>query len=91
MPTPVLLSRYVPPSQFNKLALINTSGLDPVLGIFTGCFAYYLHETHPRTAPPPDKALATLVQWKWAKFKRDREEKLNALEREADASSKVAS
>ncbi|KAG2356200.1 hypothetical protein BDR07DRAFT_470086 [Suillus spraguei] len=36
MPTPVLLSR----------------GIDPVLGIFTGCFAYYLHETNPRTAPP---------------------------------------
>ncbi|KAG1782598.1 hypothetical protein EV702DRAFT_391435 [Suillus placidus] len=74
MPTPVLLSR----------------GLDPVLGIFTGCFAYYLHETNPRTAAPPDKQLAALVQWKWAKWKREREEKLNALEREAEASSRVA-
>ncbi|KAG1754661.1 hypothetical protein EDB19DRAFT_1667570 [Suillus lakei] len=64
MPAPVLLSR----------------GLDPVLGIFTGCFAYYLHETHPRTAPPPDKQLGAL-----------REEKLNALEREAEASSRVVS
>ncbi|KAG1827195.1 uncharacterized protein BJ212DRAFT_1474372 [Suillus subaureus] len=73
MPTPVLLSR----------------GLDPVLGIFTGCFAYYLHETHPRTAPPPDKQLAALVQWKWAKWKREREEKLDALEREAETSSRV--
>ncbi|KAG2041585.1 hypothetical protein BDR03DRAFT_945173 [Suillus americanus] len=73
MPTPALLSR----------------GLDPVLGIFTGCFAYYLHETHPRTAPPPDKRLAALVQWKWAKWKREREEKLNALEREVEASSRV--
>ncbi|KAG1803772.1 uncharacterized protein HD556DRAFT_1437523 [Suillus plorans] len=75
MPTPVLLSR----------------GLDPVLGIFTGFFAYYLHETHPRTAPPPDKRLAALVQWKWAKWKREREEKLNALERGAEESSRVAS
>jgi hypothetical protein len=60
-----------------------------VLGIFTGIFAYYLYETNPRTARPPDERLMTLVQWKLAKWKRQRGEKLDALEREAEASSRV--
>ncbi|WVO15358.1 hypothetical protein L204_103014 [Cryptococcus depauperatus] len=40
--------------------------LDPVLGIFTGVFAYYLNETNPRTAPPQGHTLRELVSWKWA-------------------------
>jgi len=73
--TPVLLSR----------------GFDPVLGIFTGCFAYYLYETNPRTARAPDERLTALVQWKWAKWKHARHEQFNAREREAETSSRVPS
>jgi hypothetical protein len=40
--------------------------LDPCLGIFTGCLAYYLYETHPRTAMAPGNRLADLVKWKMA-------------------------
>jgi len=40
--------------------------IDPCLGVFTGCLAYYLSETHPRTvaARPPGQTLKELVQWK---------------------------
>ncbi|KAF9075214.1 hypothetical protein BDP27DRAFT_1153416, partial [Rhodocollybia butyracea] len=40
--------------------------LDPVLGVFTGFLAYYLYETHPRTALPQDQRLLELVQWRWS-------------------------
>ncbi|KIJ69305.1 hypothetical protein HYDPIDRAFT_123629, partial [Hydnomerulius pinastri MD-312] len=60
-------------------------GLDPLLGVFTGCLAYYLYETNPRTALPPDQRLSTLAEWKWAKWKHEREEKWLTLEREAAA------
>ncbi|KAF6765272.1 hypothetical protein DFP72DRAFT_870592 [Ephemerocybe angulata] len=49
---PVLLSRSI----------------DTILGIGTGFFAYYLHETHPRTAPRPEDRLLELVKWKYAKY-----------------------
>ena len=48
------------------------STLDPLLGIFTGVFAYYLYETNPRTAPPPEQNLDTLVRWKIEKYQADR-------------------
>lgn len=64
MPPPALLHRYV----------------DPVLGVFTGVLAYYLHETHPRTALPPDQRLMELIRWKREKTQREREEKLRALD-----------
>ncbi|EIW85126.1 hypothetical protein CONPUDRAFT_48251 [Coniophora puteana RWD-64-598 SS2] len=41
--------------------------LDPILGIFTGCFAYYLYETNPRTERPPEQRLVELVRWKMQK------------------------
>lgn len=50
--------------------------LDPILGIFTGAFAFYLHEHNPRTAPPPEERLSTLVQWKLAQWRQEREAKL---------------
>ncbi|KAF9246324.1 hypothetical protein BU15DRAFT_26676, partial [Melanogaster broomeanus] len=56
--------------------------IDPLLGVFTGCLAYYLYERNPRTAFPPNQQLSSLVQWKWAKWKRGREEKWAAIERE---------
>lgn len=45
--------------------------MDPLLGVFTGCLAYYLYETNPRTALPPDQRLGALLQWKWAKRQRE--------------------
>ncbi|KAF8651457.1 hypothetical protein AX16_004756 [Volvariella volvacea WC 439] len=54
--------------------------LDPLLGVFTGFLAYYLHETHPRTNLPPGYRLTELIEWKWAKHKQQREERLRASE-----------
>lgn len=39
--------------------------LDPLLGVFTGLLAYQLHETNPRSAPPPGHTLRELISWKW--------------------------
>ena len=47
--------------------------LDPLLGIFTGGFAYYLYENNPRTAPPREERLSELVRWKLAKRSREAE------------------
>ena len=44
-----------------------SSGLDPFLGVFTGVLAHYLYEANPRTAPPPDQTLESLIRWKLAK------------------------
>ncbi|KAG5727953.1 hypothetical protein E4T56_gene19350 [Termitomyces sp. T112] len=53
--------------------------LDPFLGIFTGFFAYYLHETHPRTALLPEERLFALLQWKWAQQQESRMKNLRSL------------
>ncbi|KLO05695.1 hypothetical protein SCHPADRAFT_946694 [Schizopora paradoxa] len=46
-----------------------SKSLDPALGVFTGFFAYFLHETNPRTAPSsPDLRLTELVRWKLDKM-----------------------
>ena len=47
--------------------------LDPLLGIFTGFLAYHLHETNPRSAPPPGHTLQELVRWQWTEMRRSRE------------------
>lgn len=47
--------------------------LDPLLGVFTGFLAYYLHETNPRTTPPPGHTLKDLVRWQVADNERRRE------------------
>lgn len=52
--------------------------LDPLLGIFTGALAFYLHENNPRKAPPPEERLSALVQWKLGKWRQEREAKLQA-------------
>lgn len=51
------------------------SGLDPLLGVFTGVFAYYLYENNPRTAPAAGDRLLELVKWKRDKMRREEEEK----------------
>lgn len=55
-------------------------GLDPLLGVFTGVLAYYLYETNPRTAPPPDQRLLPLVQWKLDQRKKAKAASLAQLE-----------
>ncbi|KAL0581538.1 hypothetical protein V5O48_000467 [Marasmius crinis-equi] len=47
-------------------------GLDPVLGVFSGVLAYYLYETHPRTALPHDQTLRELIKWKWSQHKESK-------------------
>lgn len=79
---PALLSRYVcVPAK--HLANTFPSYLDPFLGVFTGLFAYYLYETHPRTAIPPDQRLAVLIQWKITNYQRQRAERLHAMDKVA--------
>jgi len=56
------------------------SGLDPLLGVFTGILAYYLYETNPRTAPPADQRLKELAWWKLSKWKHARDKRLARLE-----------
>ena len=57
----------------------HASTLDTFLGVFTGFLAYYLHETHPRTAPPPDERLSALVTRRWEQFQEQRKVDLQAL------------
>ncbi|KAF8274921.1 hypothetical protein EI94DRAFT_1560010, partial [Lactarius quietus] len=52
-----------------------SSAIDPVLGVFTGALAYYLYETNPRTAPPPEQKLDSLVRWKVEKYRSTRAER----------------
>jgi hypothetical protein len=54
------------------------STLDPLLGIFTGVFAYYLYETNPRTAPAPEQKLDALVRWKFEKYQANRAQRHSA-------------
>lgn len=55
--------------------------LDPILGVCTGIFAFYLNQTNPRTAPPPGDTLPELFSWKRAK---SRSFKLEKMELEKD-------
>ncbi|EMD37985.1 hypothetical protein CERSUDRAFT_113105 [Gelatoporia subvermispora B] len=52
--------------------------LDPLLGVFTGVFAYYLYESHPRNAVPPEERLTALIKWKYNKWRNEREQRLTA-------------
>jgi len=56
------------------------SGLDPILGIFTGVLAFYLHETHPRTARPENDRLMHLLRWKYEKYQQRKMGQLSELE-----------
>jgi hypothetical protein len=44
--------------------------LDPILGVFTGLLAYQLHETNPRSAPPPGHTLRELLSWQWGETQK---------------------
>jgi hypothetical protein len=54
--------------------------MDTVLGVFTGVFAYYLYERHPRTAIPADEKLGELLKWRWEKYQTSRMRELQALD-----------
>ncbi|CDO68280.1 hypothetical protein BN946_scf184799.g7 [Trametes cinnabarina] len=58
--------------------------LDPILGVFTGVLAYYLYETHPRTAMPDELRLKSLLRWKYTRWREERERKLLTTEDNID-------
>lgn len=62
------------------MAPLLSRGLDPLLGVFTGVFAYYLYENNPRTAPAERDRLMELVKWKREKIRQEEEEKHKADE-----------
>ena len=57
--------------------------LDPALGVFTGVLAFYLRQTNPRTAPPPEETLPALVSWKMRQWKEERRRKMIEQEEKA--------
>jgi len=57
------------------MAPLLSRGVDPLLGVFTGVFAYYLYENNPRTAPAEYNRLTELVKWKRQKMRREEEDK----------------
>lgn len=69
---PVLLSRLVLSLLAWPLSDRFRRPLDTLLGVFSGILAYYLNETHPRTARPPEQRLLPLLRWKWAKYQEQR-------------------
>ncbi|KAF9464771.1 hypothetical protein BDZ94DRAFT_1216083 [Collybia nuda] len=60
-------------------AVLLSRTLDPALGVFTGVFAFYLYETHPRTALPSEERLETLIRWKWSIFQKNRATRLDKI------------
>ncbi|KAM6500456.1 hypothetical protein JOM56_003470 [Amanita muscaria] len=53
-------------------AVLLSRSLDTALGVLSGFLAYYLHETHPRTALPAEQRLLPLLKWKWTKYQNQR-------------------
>jgi hypothetical protein len=70
--SPYLLSRYVSCFLLQSVISMFPRGLDPLVGVFTGFLAYYLHETHPRTALHPEEKLSELLRWKYNKYQQKR-------------------
>ncbi|EPS98541.1 hypothetical protein FOMPIDRAFT_1051387 [Fomitopsis schrenkii] len=66
------------------MAPLLSRALDPLLGVFTGVFAYYLWEANPRTDMPQDQRLTALVQWKRDKWRQERDQKLMAADQDMD-------
>jgi len=54
-------------------------GLDPFLGVFTGVFAFFLDEIHPRTARHDGDRLIELLRWKYRRFQERRRTEILAL------------
>ena len=49
--------------------------LDPILGIFTGLFAYHLSESNPRSNIPQGHTLRELIPWQWNVWREERRAK----------------
>jgi hypothetical protein len=62
--------------------------LDPLLGVFTGVLAFQLRQNHPRTAPPDDERLTSLLSWKYEIWKEERRRREAASEAEVWATLK---
>ncbi|KAH9946110.1 uncharacterized protein BXZ73DRAFT_86299 [Epithele typhae] len=58
--------------------------LDPILGIASGVFAYYLYESHPRNDIPEELRLSTLLRWKRERWQQARKQKLQGAEDNVD-------
>ena len=82
MAPPVLLSRCATCVPHYTMSDYLYRSLDCALGVLTGFFAWYLHETHPRTALPEDQRLLNLIKWKLEKSRLAREERNRRLEQE---------
>lgn len=54
--------------------------LDPILGVFTGLFAYHLSETNPRSNIPPGHTLRELIPWQWNVWREGRRAKDTLVE-----------
>jgi len=57
-----------------------TRSLDPFLGVFTGVFAFFLDEIHPRTARREEDTLIELLRWKYRRFQEKRRAEILALD-----------
>jgi len=63
-------------------SILLNSVLDPLLGVFTGVLAFHLRQTNPRTAPPDDERLTSLLSWKYDMWREERRRKEEASEAE---------
>jgi len=70
---------YLAFSRDKLLAYTLHRGLDPFLGVFTGVFAFFLYEIHPRTARHEEDTLIGLLRWKHRRFQEKRRADLLAL------------
>lgn len=75
----VSVSHFIPRSSLDVFTSVRRS-LDTFLGVFSGVLAFYMNETHPRTARPPEQRLLPLLRWKWAKYQGQRTKHLDSLE-----------
>lgn len=57
--------------------------LDPGLGVFTGVLAFYLRQTNPRTAPPPEETFSALLSWKMQAWRDERRKQMIEQEEKA--------
>lgn len=59
--------------------------VDPLLGIATGVFAFYLNEHNPRTAPAPGESLAEVLNWRLGRLRAEWDaRRLSSLERDLE-------
>ena len=77
------MSAFVNPEHIMLILVLLRRSLDPALGVFTGVLAFYLRQTNPGTAPPPEETLSVLVSWKMRAWKEERRRKMIEQEEKA--------